>query len=112
MMVKNPRAAFKGSAVIMVRGKVLDASLISSAMVANLSTRPRKAGIAKDHNLPICTTLSMPAIDAVRGVSPTMNDIPLLAHPPLFVNSVKTACAGFFDESTQSGMAMQKIPQT
>lgn len=54
----------------------------------------------------------MPAIDPVIGVSPTMNDNPVLAQPPLFVNSVNTAWADFLGESAQSGMTIAKVPQT
>lgn len=64
----------------------------------------------EDHS-PICITQSMPLMDPASGNNPTINDVPMLDHPPLFVNSVNTAWADLFGASVQRVIIIANRPQ-
>jgi hypothetical protein len=90
IVIIHPRAPLKSADVIMARGRVTAASLISSD---------------------ICTAESAPS-KVYTGVSnPTMKDNPLDDHPPRFVIEPKTSDAEARGDRTQREMRTAKNPR-
>jgi hypothetical protein len=60
----------------------------------------------------MCTAQSNPNIEMIGVSNPIITDTPVLLHPPLLENSVKTAFALLRGARTQSGIIMAKRPKT
>jgi len=104
MTIARPRVELRTVDHMMDFGRVVAAFFVSSARKGQIGQSE------EDSYIHIWTELSNPKRETTNGLRPTMNDVPLVDQPPLFLNSVKTAVELFLGARIHSGIMMANKP--